>query len=130
MTRPTAQIPGHILPGNGIGVLIEPQVRAKQLDYVVEARGADVRAYAEPERLEQIVLNLLSNAVKFSRPGDQVRICGETNGNRVAVHVIDTGEGIPADKIDVSLSWAAVRRLPSGCRTTRNRNEPGDGTDG
>ena len=50
--------------------------------------------------LRQIMLNLLSNAVKFSLPGGQVGVEGtiEPSG-AMAIRVIDSGIGIPADEI-------------------------------
>ena len=45
-------------------------------------------------RLKQILNNLLSNAVKFTAQG-VVTIEAERQGEEVAIHVVDTGPGIP-----------------------------------
>jgi signal transduction histidine kinase len=62
---------------------------------------------ADEDRLRQIVINLLSNALKFTDRGKvAVRarmtplVIGETSEPGVEICVVDTGVGIPADKLD------------------------------
>ena len=47
-----------------------------------------------------MLLNLLSNAIKFTRAGGCVEISYEAHERAVAIHVRDTGRGIPADKLE------------------------------
>lgn len=57
-------------------------------------------ATTDPVRLRQVVANLLSNAVKYAAPGP-VSVSAEIPHGKVgwiAVHVADTGPGIPAEK--------------------------------
>jgi signal transduction histidine kinase/CheY-like chemotaxis protein len=50
---------------------------------------------ADPHRLQQVLVNLLSNAIKYNSRGGRVDIHAEPNaGNKLRIHVIDTGEGI------------------------------------
>jgi signal transduction histidine kinase len=51
---------------------------------------------ADRTRLEQILYNLLDNAVKFNKPGGSVAVTAEPVGDRVAIHIEDTGAGIAA----------------------------------
>jgi signal transduction histidine kinase len=55
-------------------------------------------AYADPDRLDQILLNLLTNASKYSVEGDVLDVAvGRTRG-RVTVEIADHGPGIaPAE---------------------------------
>jgi signal transduction histidine kinase len=74
---------------------LRPLARARGVQLAVEADGCPA-AWADPDKLHQILTNLLSNAVKFSRPGGEVVMHAESAPPgmvRVAVH--DTGPGIP-----------------------------------
>ena len=57
--------------------------------------------YADREGMIQIFTNLLVNAVKFTPPGGIVTVRGEDLGEDLRIDVIDTGEGIPADKFEI-----------------------------
>ncbi len=52
---------------------------------------------ADAERVHQVVVNLLANAVRFTPPGGRVSVSAALEGTEVAVRVVDTGVGIPAD---------------------------------
>src|SRR5262249_50752481 len=60
---------------------------------------APVHLDADPVRLGQNLGNLLSNACKYTPPGGEIRIGAELEGDRVAVSVTDTGEGIAAEDL-------------------------------
>ena len=52
----------------------------------------------DPLRFQQILFNLLSNAVKFTSEGE-IRVRARWDGARLSVAVVDTGCGIPADRL-------------------------------
>jgi signal transduction histidine kinase len=83
--------------------LVAPQLRAKGLQYGWHGCAEDLTVTADREKLQQILLNLLSNAIKFTdaRNGDpgRIEISCDALGAMVAIHVRDTGEGIPPDKL-------------------------------
>ncbi len=54
-------------------------------------------AWADEDRLQQILLNLLGNACKFTREGF-ITVTVQRAGDRVEIAVSDTGIGIPADQ--------------------------------
>ena len=84
----------------GVEALVAPQLREKGLGCTVERCDDDVRARADGEKVQQILLNLLTNAVKFTDPGGRITLaCGVAAG-RAWVEVRDTGRGIPADRLD------------------------------
>jgi two-component system phosphate regulon sensor histidine kinase PhoR len=60
--------------------------------------GSNVRVFADPRRLEQMLTNLVDNAIKFNREGGRVTVRHE-NGTRDRIFVDDTGEGIPAQHL-------------------------------
>ena len=54
---------------------------------------------ADAPRLEQVLVNLIHNAVKFTRPGGEVILSAQADGDFVRFAVCDTGVGIPEDDL-------------------------------
>ncbi|QDU73043.1 Autoinducer 2 sensor kinase/phosphatase LuxQ [Bremerella volcania] len=68
------------------------------LEVVIDS---DITIHADPHRLAQVVSNLLNNAAKYTPDGGKITLWVEQpSANQVAIHVRDTGIGIPADMID------------------------------
>ncbi len=84
--------------------IFAPVAREKKLELKFNVKGS-VPAIFETDkmRLEQILKNLISNAIKFTSTGS-VSVNIETDGTdeqpSLLFKVIDTGIGIPADKLD------------------------------
>jgi len=87
--------------------MVRPKADHKYLTLEVRAPEQPVPPLLGDEhRILQILLNLLSNAVKFTNRG---RVIAEVVGQpdvargqcRLAIHVTDTGIGIPAEKMEV-----------------------------
>jgi signal transduction histidine kinase len=57
--------------------------------------------HADPDRVTQLLSNLVGNALKFTPAGGRVDVRVQPNGDGagVMVSVVDTGEGIPADRL-------------------------------
>ncbi|MDA8064358.1 MAG: ATP-binding protein [Thermaerobacter sp.] len=55
----------------------------------------DLFAFADPDRVVQVLTNLLTNAVKYTPSGGSVRITTAGGAREVRVQVADTGVGIP-----------------------------------
>ena len=73
------------------GIRIESDVQA--------TAGRQVRA--DELRLRQVLLNLVSNAVKYNRPAGRITVRATIDGALVRLDVVDTGEGIPADQLQM-----------------------------
>ena len=83
--------------------MIEPQIAVKGLRYDVDV-PLGLKAAADREKLEQILLNLLSNATKFTHEGGSLHIEGALVPDRedlVELRVGDTGVGIPGDRLEL-----------------------------
>ncbi|MGW9402455.1 sensor histidine kinase [Arthrobacter sp. NPDC055585] len=74
-----------------------PRARAGQVT-LVNAVPPGLTAYADPNRLCQVLDNLLSNAVKYTPDGGTVTVSGEIAGNRTVFTVQDTGLGMTEEE--------------------------------
>ncbi|HEX3534215.1 MAG TPA: ATP-binding protein [Gemmatimonadaceae bacterium] len=92
--------------------LIQPQAAAGGLELTIQPTPRPAPIYrGDEERVRQILVNLLSNAVKFTPTGGTIRLeisqasvpDQETrlqpNRSYVSFRVIDTGAGIPEEKL-------------------------------
>jgi signal transduction histidine kinase len=71
----------------------------KGISLSLERAGKLPRIPADQARLKQVFINLLDNGIKYNRQGGSVTVRLSADGQRVMAHVIDTGEGIPAQDI-------------------------------
>jgi signal transduction histidine kinase len=82
-----------------LDTLTEPQVSAKNIAYRHGRCDPTLTVWADREKVHQILINLVSNAVKFTKPGGSITIECASDGDWARIHVQDTGEGIPAEKL-------------------------------
>ena len=85
-----------------VEAMITPLAATKELTYEWHPPAHPLVALADPEKAAQVLLNLLSNAVKFTQPGGRVALAASAvdSGERIALHVSDTGVGIPTEKLE------------------------------
>jgi len=62
-----------------------------------DARLPDV--YADPDRMEQVLVNLLHNAVKFTPPGGEIVVSASRQQEQIVFSVRDSGVGISAENL-------------------------------
>jgi PAS domain S-box-containing protein len=79
--------------------MIQPQAADHQLTLDRGTCAAEAIAFADRDRVKQILLNLLSNAVKFTPAGGRISISCAAANDRVTLTVHDTGIGIPANEL-------------------------------
>lgn len=77
---------------------VGPTADAEQV--ILEIDGAGVEAYADGDRLVQVLVNLISNAIKYSPKGGTVSLTAERLDDQVEIRVTDQGRGIPAHLLD------------------------------
>jgi signal transduction histidine kinase/CheY-like chemotaxis protein len=79
-------------------VMHRPLAQARGL--TLSVRPMRLQVDTDPVLLERIVGNLVANAIRYTRAGG-VLIGPRRRGDKVALQVIDTGIGIPADRLDL-----------------------------
>jgi PAS domain S-box-containing protein len=81
-----------------ITTLMEPLIKAKNIDFEVNKEFEELEIDADKLKLKQILYNLLSNAVKFTPENGKVWFNSKILDNGVQISVCDNGIGIPLDK--------------------------------
>jgi signal transduction histidine kinase len=76
-------------------------IKDKPVEIVPDISEELPEVFADKLRLNQILLNLISNALKFTHEGSITikAVVDEQDTNRACISIIDTGIGIPPDKI-------------------------------
>ena len=80
--------------------LVAPQLRARSLTYEYLPCSPMLVVRADIEKVQQVLINLLSNAIKFTDRGGNVRLECIATDAVAQIRVIDTGVGIPAEKLE------------------------------
>jgi signal transduction histidine kinase/ActR/RegA family two-component response regulator len=68
-------------------------------EVVVSLPERPVYVFADPVRLEQVLVNLLTNAAKYTDPGGRIALAVERAGDMVEVRVRDNGIGIAPEML-------------------------------
>jgi len=53
----------------------------------------------DADRLEQVLTEVLDNAARYSAPGGNIRLTAERQGDRIVLHVHDSGQGMEANTL-------------------------------
>jgi signal transduction histidine kinase len=77
----------------------QEKAQAKQINLKAQCSNKLPAVKVDPDKINWVVDQLLDNAIKFTNPGGAVILdCSEENSN-IHISVIDTGIGIPKDRI-------------------------------
>jgi signal transduction histidine kinase len=74
--------------------------KEKSLTLTVPPGDAEVVAWADADRVRQILVNLIMNAVKYTPPGGTITLSCAAVGETVFARVADTGPGIPVGRLE------------------------------
>ncbi len=86
-----------------VAATVKPMLDTNHNTLEIKNLTEKVDILSDKKRVMQILLNLLSNSAKFTENGSvtlKVKFTNEDNSEYILFDVIDTGTGIPADKID------------------------------
>jgi signal transduction histidine kinase len=78
---------------------LRPLAADKGLDFLTTVPPDIPLAYGDSGRITQCLMNLAGNSLKFTKAG-KVEISVEQKDSLLVFRVVDTGIGIPPDKID------------------------------
>ena len=85
--------------------IIRGMAQKADVAFVSDIDEALPYVFADPTKLQQILINLLANAIKFTPPSGTVTLTiGLDAGGDLMFRIEDTGIGIPADKIELALA--------------------------
>jgi light-regulated signal transduction histidine kinase (bacteriophytochrome) len=95
--------------------LLTPLALNKFIDLTFSAEP-DLKIFADPERMFQVLSNLIGNAIKFTPKAGNVSVTAAAQGNNVVISVVDSGDGIAADQLPHVFEryWRIREGNPSG----------------
>ncbi len=117
-----------IIDLHGIAVEVVEDVAQKAAEKAIhiEVENSQVpKAFADPDKIHQILLNLVGNALKFTPEGGTVNINFFTDGVWLEVSVKDNGVGISHD--DIQRLFKKFARLDSSYVSSSSSNGTGLG---
>lgn len=82
-------------------VFMKNKIEEAGIELEITSELPRLRLWCDETKMRQIMLNLLSNAIKFTPAGGQIKMStGLDQNGDLYLTVVDTGVGIPEDKID------------------------------
>jgi signal transduction histidine kinase len=81
--------------------MLSTRMAQKRLRFSFTNCDEALAAWADAEKVRQILINLVGNAVKFTPEAGSIEVSGNEEGGNIEVQVIDSGIGIPPDKLEV-----------------------------
>jgi PAS domain S-box-containing protein len=86
--------------GNAVDT-VRPLLAERMHELALVTPAEEIRLWADPTRLSQIVANLLHNAAKYTDPGGHITLRVERREQELMLCVEDNGIGIPPDLLPV-----------------------------
>ena len=86
--------------GDLVGGTIErlrPQIESKNVNLQIDLPLDLPPVLADNHQIERVVENLITNAARHTPGGGEIKVSAERRGEHVAIHITDTGSGIPSE---------------------------------
>lgn len=100
---------------------LSQQAMVKQIDLrFIEPKGEVPKVMADKLKITEVLTNLLANALNYTNPAGSVQVSLERKAEKVVTHVVDTGQGIPADAMEHLFTkfFRVTGRLTAGVKGT------------
>ena len=105
--------------------------REKKIKIIFGAPAEDILIWADPDKIEQVLVNLVKNAIDATVSGGTIRLEAKADHRNVCFKVIDKGHGIPeflAEKIFEVFYTTKKNGTGMGLSISRNIAEAHGGT--
>jgi signal transduction histidine kinase len=79
---------------------MQPEAGAKGVEIRTRLSDQELRAQADPEKIQRVLFNLIRNAIHHTPADGSVTVRATTGRGAVEIEVADTGDGIPAAERD------------------------------
>jgi PAS domain S-box-containing protein len=76
-----------------------PAIEERNHKLTVEISNQEMPLFADPTRIEQVVVNLLTNAAKYTPGGGDISVKAYPENEHVVIKVRDSGVGIPREML-------------------------------
>lgn len=87
-----------VLVGRAIGSA-RPSIEERKHNLTVDVSSQEMPLFADPTRIEQVIVNLLTNASKYTPEGGDISIKVYPENEHVVINVKDSGVGIPREML-------------------------------
>lgn len=77
----------------------KPTADAHNIEFTSKTDCDEIVVFGDAGRLQQVITNLISNAIKFTPDGGKISVDIKLAAETVAIHVKDSGQGIPTEAL-------------------------------
>jgi len=84
---------------NAMRVQFDPLFASNQVNLHIDVPARLPLVWADPDRVDQVLINLLSNAYRYTSAGDEVILRASSTNDMVMIAVSDSGVGIDAEHL-------------------------------
>jgi len=84
---------------NAMRVQFDPLFASNQVSLHIDIPARLPLVWADPDRVDQVLINLLSNAYRYTSAGDEVILRASSTNDMVMIAVSDSGVGIDAEHL-------------------------------